>query len=834
MVRTEQSIPLIPDHEVLRVIGRGAYGEIWLARSLTGTLRAVKVVHRNTFASERAFEREFQGMCSFEPISRAHDGFVDILHVGQTSAYLYYIMELADDHVAGREIDELHYEPRTLKSAIDRHRRLSANECVRLGLCLTDALATLHAHGLTHRDVKPANIIFVDGQPKLADIGLVAVSGQRSFVGTEGYVPPEGPGSPQADIYSLGKVLYEISMGKDRLDFPELDTRIGEQPDSERLLQLNQVLLKACASEQPRRYRTAREMHDALESLGVSRAGFKFRTRAAIAALLAVSLGALVWLASQSRSPAPGAEPGMVARLTVTTEPAGAMVLLGDQIKKSPATFTNLEARRYGLRVMMPGYDPVESKIALDPAENVELPLVRLQRSKGGVEVQTEPAGVPARVLDESGAVVREGPAPLQVGDLLTGKYEVIAQQDEWQLREVVEVHRAETARVSLAFVRAPIAITSEPAGAEISADGKPLGRAPLRAELPVGQHDISARLDGWPEQHRTVTLERGREGDAQFVFKTGSVKITSAPGGAQVFDGDRSLGQTPLLLEEVKPGEVRYELRLKGHKPEPVTGIVQPEQQAFLAVRLEKDLRRDQNAPWTNSLGIRFLPVSGVRIAEHETRVQDYETFCNATGRAREMPGFAQTPAHPVVKVNWFDAIAFCQWLTEKERKEGLIDEMQSYRLPTDLEWSAAVGLPHEEGATPELRDGKVRNVFPWGAEWPPPVGAGNYGDQLARRRGAATPEADSFAQTAPAGSFKANALGFHDLGGNAWEWCDESYKGTRGTTSRDWGILRGGSWANNNRGELQSSYRNVVDRNDRDVIYGFRCVLVSEDAVE
>ena len=99
------SIPSVPDHEVLRVIGRGAYGEIWLARSLTGALRAVKVVYRTTFESERAFQREFQGMSSFEPISRAHPGFVDILHVGRTTEYLYYIMELADDHVAGRRID---------------------------------------------------------------------------------------------------------------------------------------------------------------------------------------------------------------------------------------------------------------------------------------------------------------------------------------------------------------------------------------------------------------------------------------------------------------------------------------------------------------------------------------------------------------------------------------------------------------------------------------------------------------------------------------------------------------------------------------------------------
>ena len=179
-------IPIIPDHEVLRVIGRGAYGEIWLARGLTGALRAVKVVYRSTFDSERAFQREFQGMSSFEPISRAHAGFVDILHVGRTGEYLYYIMELADDHLSGREIDIINYSPRTLKSDLERRKRLSVSDSIALGLSLTDALSALHAHGLTHRDIKPANIIFVDGVPKLADIGLVAVSGQRSFVGTEG------------------------------------------------------------------------------------------------------------------------------------------------------------------------------------------------------------------------------------------------------------------------------------------------------------------------------------------------------------------------------------------------------------------------------------------------------------------------------------------------------------------------------------------------------------------------------------------------------------------------------------------------------------------------
>jgi len=71
----------------------------------------------------------------------------------------------------------------------------------------------------------------------------------------------------------------------------------------------------------------------------------------------------------------------------------------------------------------------------------------------------------------------------------------------------------------------------------------------------------------------------------------TGSVKITSAPGGAVVIGNGQELGQTPLVIEEVKPGDVTYELRLGGYKSTSVGGKVEPQQQSFLAARLEKSV---------------------------------------------------------------------------------------------------------------------------------------------------------------------------------------------------------------------------------------------------
>src|ERR1051326_7518166 len=87
--------PQIPAHELLRCIGQGSYGEVWLARSVVGTWRAVKGGRRATFERGEHFEREFRGIRKFEPISRSHEGFVDVLQLGRDdgAGHFYYVME---------------------------------------------------------------------------------------------------------------------------------------------------------------------------------------------------------------------------------------------------------------------------------------------------------------------------------------------------------------------------------------------------------------------------------------------------------------------------------------------------------------------------------------------------------------------------------------------------------------------------------------------------------------------------------------------------------------------------------------------------------------------
>lgn len=259
--------PKIPDHELLKLIGRGSYGEVWLARNIMGSYRAVKVVYRDTFDHERPYEREFEGIKKFEPISRRHPSQVNILHMGREDGCFYYVMELADSATGGGdEFDVENYRPRTLKSELDRRGPLPVAECIEIGLALSTSLAHLHSHGLVHRDIKPSNIIYINGLPKLADIGLVsALDATRSHVGTIGFAPPEGPGTPEADIYSLGKVLYEASTSRDRQEFPELPTQLSLNVEEHRaLLEFNEILLKACEGQPSRRYQTAEAMHEDL------------------------------------------------------------------------------------------------------------------------------------------------------------------------------------------------------------------------------------------------------------------------------------------------------------------------------------------------------------------------------------------------------------------------------------------------------------------------------------------------------------------------------------------------------------------------------------------
>jgi len=250
------------------------------------------------------------------------------------------------------------------------------------------------------------------------------------------------------------------------------------------------------------------------------------------------------------------------------------------------------------------------------------------------------------------------------------------------------------------------------------------------------------------------------------------------------------------------------------------------------------------------NSLGMRFLalPGGGALLSVWEARVADFEVFVAETGHDATVgmlswdgkewkqrgdtwksPGFKHTGDHPVVGVSWEDAVKFCEWLTEKERREGRLGAGQKYRLPTDAEWSRAAG-----GAK-----------YRWGNEWPPRSGSGNFVDEAFLRSfpGYEIIKGydDGHAWTSPVGLDEANWNGYHDLAGNVWEWCEDWYRremnseeirkkypvldnDNGGSTHK---VLRGGSWYSP-PDLLLASFRNNAAPGFRNGNFGFRLVLV------
>ena len=224
------------------------------------------------------------------------------------------------------------------------------------------------------------------------------------------------------------------------------------------------------------------------------------------------------------------------------------------------------------------------------------------------------------------------------------------------------------------------------------------------------------------------------------------------------------------------------------------------------------------KGATFVNSLGMSFRPVGDAPrlIGEHEVRIQDYQAWLTAVGGTWEKkPSFETKNTHPIVGVSWKSAIEYCKWLTSKDQALKLIGPADAYRLPTDLEWSEAAGLPPETGADPKERDRKNSQDYPWGA-WPPPPRSANIDSTRMRSY------QDTFAYTAPVGSFSPNAAHLFDMAGNAAEWCSDPWPGSPNER-----VIRGSSWLTADQEAMLSSARQHLSEAGTRPDLGFRCVL-------
>lgn len=397
------------------------------------------------------------------------------------------------------------------------------------------------------------------------------------------------------------------------------------------------------------------------------------------------------------------------------------------------------------------------------------------------------------------------------------------AEQTKMAAAKAIAAEAARIAREEAEKVRAEKAKEREKIESEIAAMKKMFDE-----KMKVLEDAQKAISDAEAKTKDTGAIQKKAEEDA-----LKALSKPAAPSGGKATPAEKAPApEKPMATEKLVPADA---------PPTPVSAPTPaPAAETTLAMKTDPTKPETKPAPekpaqgdglTQNSLGMKFAPVGDVQFSIWQTRVSDFEAFAGAVNlrsTAWKGPGFKQAPNHPVVNVTWQEAIAFCKWLSDKEHKDGALPANTIYRLPTDLEWSVAVGLAEESGKNPEARDMGVPDVYPWGNQWPPPAGAGNYTGEETGSDVAIKGYDDGFAWTSPVGSFPPNKYGLYDMGGNVWQWVMDAWNGESKHK-----VLRGASWYNGAlKLSLLSSCRVHAAPDSSTDNYGFRIVRTPDTA--
>ncbi|HEY7423833.1 MAG TPA: SUMF1/EgtB/PvdO family nonheme iron enzyme [Gemmataceae bacterium] len=795
-----------PQYEILRELGRGGMGVVYLAHNkLMDRLEVLKVVNKALLDHPGAVERFLREIRAAAKLS--HANVVTAHSAVQQGELLAFAME----YVEGQDLASLVKTQGPLPIA---------NVCFYIQQAAS-GLQHAFEKQMVHRDIKPQNLILArEGKKhlvKVLDFGLAKVlrektddtglTGEGKMLGTPDYIAPEqaldaAKADIRADIYSLGCTLYYLLSGRPPFSANSLGAiLLAHQMQEAKPLnlvrpevpeELAAVVRKMMAKSPAQRYQTPREVVQALAPF------IK-----------------------------PGATPKPSPELSVET------------VEAKP---TAKKAVRVDRAAAAEAHGPPEAEVAGKSPPEGGIPSAEPRRSErfsdGTIGSQLGPS-IPTAAPQKSRTIHKRRPA---VGMTETGKKWLIGSGigGVVLLLALLGLWAGGVfkAKVKTADGEAFLVLKDLPAGAEVRVDGQtitvnvPGDNQPVEIKVPPGRHQLEVKKGGFKAFSETIEL--------QLAEKSKPIQVTLEPLKPKTDPSEyvNSLGMKFRLIPAgkflmgSKPSEIERCINLK---------LIWPRAEHFASEGPAHEV--EITRPFY--IGIHEVTVGQFR---QFVKAMDYKTQAEKQGGSSRLfpdgtlkkdgntnwrnPGFEQSDDHPVVCVSWIDAVAFCVWLSGKDGRK--------YRLPLEAEWEYSCRA-------------KSTTRFCCGDEETCLKDFANLTDESFHQKWPRFPYFrtawdDGYPFTAPVGQLQANAFGLHDMHGNVWEWCADWYDleyykhspkqdppGPRasGVLPQSKGVpasvrvIRGGSWFLAPV-HCRSTFRNYHSNTDSSHGIGFRVVLL------
>lgn len=490
------------------------------------------------------------------------------------------------------------------------------------------------------------------------------------------------------------------------------------------------------------------------------------------------------------------------AEVSVTSEPAGAQVLVEGEPRGTTPLKTEIIAGNHPLELRLEGFKPWTTDVQIKAGEPLSVGPVKLGLPDGRLVLRSQPSGASVSI-----AGVYRGQTPLELELRPDIAHSVVVTKPGYEAatRQIsLGAGEQRTVSVPLEGVFGEVTVRAQPVDAQVYVDGEPRGAANQTLRLVATGHEIAIRKQGYLEYKTTITPRPGVPQVVQATLLTpAQAKMAATPATIRT-KADQTMKLMP--IGRFTMGSPRREPGRRANEAQRPVQLTRP---FYISVH-----------EVTNAQFRKFR-------ASHRSGIVGQHTL--------------DLDNQPVVNVAWEDAVQYCNWLSEQEglkpayERKGdtyvAVNPMTNgYRLPTDAEW---------EWVARRESGGSLRR-YPWGDALPVAPGSGNFADSNARLlvQNVIPNYDDGFAVSAPVGKFPPNALGLYDIGGNVAEWVHDYYSVTptatevavdpMGPSEGTQHVIRGSSWKTSSVTELRLAARDFGETARHDV--GFRIARNAE----